>query len=374
MSIIIFLFPSICFSKSKTVTGEYCEIYLGDMKNKDDLGKIRKSVRKNSIIHGLRKLDKKNSQLDFWIVDLSPYVEKIVVVSHTERGRKICDKVKITVDPEVITEYLRQSSNYSGEKYWYDDIDDVLTKKSDKINIGLIIETKIPDLDRYKKEIMENKEEDWFHFKMIELNQDKYKVIDRRHLSKILEEQKLSSSGITDNETVRLGKILNLDIIVLRIIYEESKVTKVLKVDTGEVLLFRTYEEKKKEETKKEEGWISFGGTKNGDYYYDNRSMTFVSPKVIKVWSKLKYSKSGKEDEIQSRKKNDFSIDGYNKLDFTITLTEVDCINNTRKPIKYVDYDDQEKILEDYDFPDPSIQQLLPDTIGDSLRQEICPK
>jgi hypothetical protein len=68
-------------------------------------------------------------------------------------------------------------------------------------------------------------------------------------LSKVLEEQKLSSSDITDSDSVKLGKILNLDIIVLRLIYKDNKVTKVLKVDTGEVLLFKTYEpEKKKEE------------------------------------------------------------------------------------------------------------------------------
>ena len=83
---------------------------------------------------------------------------------------------------------------------------------------------------------------------MIKLKKDKYKVVDRRHMTKILEEQKLSSSGLTDSETVKLGKLLNLDIIVLRMIYEESKVTKVLKVDTGEVLLFQTYDEGKKEE------------------------------------------------------------------------------------------------------------------------------
>jgi hypothetical protein len=123
--------------------------------------------------------------------------------------------------------------------FWCSAIDGVLEKKSNKIKISLIIETKIPDLDGYKKETLENEEEIWFH-KMIDENKDKYKVVDRRHLNKILEEQKLSTSGITDSETIKLGKILNLDIIVLRLIYENSKVTKVLKVDTGEVLLFKT--------------------------------------------------------------------------------------------------------------------------------------
>ena len=107
--------------------------------------------------------------------------------------------------------------------------------------MGLIIETKIPDLDGYKKEQLENEQEKQF-FNMTVRNKDQYTLIERRHLNKVLEEQRLSISGITDTDTVKVGKILNLDIIVLRLIYENSQVTKILKVDTGEVLLSKTYD------------------------------------------------------------------------------------------------------------------------------------
>lgn len=252
--IIFFSFPSICFSELKTVEGEYCDVFLGDMKNKKELEKVRKSVTRESIKDGLRKHFFDEEDKDWDILDecvhdiITQYLEKVVVISHTKKGRKICEKVELTLDPDVIKKYLSQKSckNYRPwelyRKGWSWDINDILTKKNDKINIGLIIETKIPDLDGYKKETLENEEEKHFH-KMIELKKDKYKVIDRRHLTKILDEQKLSSSGITDSDTIRLGKILNLDIIVLRLIYENSKVTKVMKVDTGEVLLFKTYYE-----------------------------------------------------------------------------------------------------------------------------------
>jgi len=133
------------------------------MKNKDELEKVRKSVRRLSIKDGLRKQFFDEEDKDWDILDecvrdiISQYLEKVVVVSHTENGRKICDRVKITLDPEVINKYLSQKSckNYRPwELYrrgWSWDINDVLTKKSDKINIGLIIETKITDLDEYKK-------------------------------------------------------------------------------------------------------------------------------------------------------------------------------------------------------------------------------
>jgi hypothetical protein len=126
---------------------------------------------------------------------------------------------------------------------WEYDIHNILIEKSNKINIGLIIETKIPGIEVSKREQLENVQEKQF-FEITQLYKDKYKYVDRRHLKTILEEQKLSSSGITDSQTLKLGKLLNLDIIVLRLIYKESRVTKVLKVDTGEVLLFKTYETK----------------------------------------------------------------------------------------------------------------------------------
>ena len=252
--IIVFSFPSICFSVLKTVEGEYCDVYLGDMNNKKGLDDFKKTVRRFSILTGLTKHTQPSDgyismECDLYII--SNYMKKISVVSHTENGRKICDKVKITFDSEVIDKYISHNrcitNQYdplgimSEDELWYSDIDDLLKKKTEKINLGLIIETKIKDIDISKKEQLENREE-YFFFSMIERNKDKYKYVDRRHLKTILEEQKLSSSGLTDSETVKVGKLINLDIIVLRLIYDNSRVTKVLKVDTGEVLLFKTYE------------------------------------------------------------------------------------------------------------------------------------
>jgi len=142
-----------------------------------------------------------------------------------------------------------------------------------------------------------------------------------------------------------------------------------LKVDTGELLLFRTYEEKNKKE-----GWIDFGKTKEGDFYYDNRSMTYVSPNVIKVCIKIKYTTSRKKDVIQWRKENELPIVGYDKLDSHLRLEEIDCINNTEKLIKTTDYNDQGNILEDYDYQNSDINQILPESITDLLRREVCPK
>jgi len=46
--------------------------------------------------------------------------------------------------------------------------------------------------------------------------------------------------------------------------------------------------------TKENDRWVIFGFTENGSLYYDKMSVTNESQKIIKVWSKLKYSKVGK--------------------------------------------------------------------------------
>jgi hypothetical protein len=282
LTIIIILFPSICFSELKTVQGEYCQIYTGDMNNKEELEKFTDSLRMKSIENGLEKIKNRivrPKNLEMTETSFRDIVEnyiKAVVISHTKVGGRICKKVKITLDTDIINEYLKDldreqkpkrelkklqrkiisdrmselyhSTDNYGEwcwdlRSWF--IYHFPVKEKKDINVGILIETKIPNLGEQDRDYSENKEEGQFNeiielrnIMNSELENRKFRIIDRRHLSKILEEQKLSSSGITDSDTVKLGKILNLDIIVLRLIYDNSKITKVLKVDTGEVLLF----------------------------------------------------------------------------------------------------------------------------------------
>jgi len=115
LTIIIFSFPSICFSESKTVVNEYCEIYSGDMKNKKELEVFRKNVRILSIFQGVLKSDKsRRYNVSFSIDDIrnvSQYTEKVVVISHTEKNKKICDRVKITFDTEAMDKYIRLNTH-----------------------------------------------------------------------------------------------------------------------------------------------------------------------------------------------------------------------------------------------------------------------
>lgn len=382
LTIIIVAFPSICFSELKTVEGEYCDVYLGDLKNKKELNEFRQTVKYMSIKDGILKLiDEpwnmfKSDEYYQYIID--NYLEKVVVLNHTGKSRKICYKVTITTDKEVINKYFSQVFSDLPEGYelvepWINDIYDVTKKKSDKINIGLIVETKIPDIDLLQKEKLENEQEEAF-YKMTQWNNDKFKYLDRRHLNKVLEEQKLSSSGLTDSDTVKIGKLLNLDIIVLRLIYQDSRVTKVLKVDTGEVLLFKTYEGKIKETgtSSKEPNldiWECFGE----NWYYNKTNMT-KSSNIISVWTYYVVTDDYRKESIEKKKKDnnpDKSLK-YQNYEYVISLTEIDCKKKLARTKEEINYDDKGNILDRITDDNPKWGSILPESVGEGLHRELC--
>jgi hypothetical protein len=119
--------------------------------------------------------------------------------------------------------------------------------------------------------------------------------------------------------------------------------------------------------------WILYGTSDMGDSYYDKSSITEVSPKVIQVWNKDKYSKTGKDLIIQGRNNFNLSIDGYDKLDYVTDILELDCANRTIKDMFFVEYDNEDEILYEYDFPSPKIIHISPGSIQETLLKAVCP-
>jgi hypothetical protein len=119
--------------------------------------------------------------------------------------------------------------------------------------------------------------------------------------------------------------------------------------------------------------WILYGKSDMGDSYYDQSSITEVSPKVIQLWNKDKYSEVGKEIIIQGRKSINLSIEGYDKLDYVADIIELDCVSRTIKDIFFVEYDDEDEVLFEYDIPSPKIKQVSPGSIQETLLKMVCP-
>jgi hypothetical protein len=118
--------------------------------------------------------------------------------------------------------------------------------------------------------------------------------------------------------------------------------------------------------------WILYGTSAMGDSYYDKYSITEVSPQIIQVWNKDKYSKIGKDEIIQGRKNYNLSIEGYDRLDYVTDIIELDCVNRTIKDIMFVEYNNEDKVLYEYDFPNPKITHILPGTTTETLLKTVC--
>ena len=136
----------------------------------------------------------------------------------------------------------------------------------------------------------------------------------------------------------------------------------------------KTQEKTERKTIENSDRWIYFGETDTGVLYYDKTSVTNLSPKIIKVWTREKLSKVGKDKIIRGRGYTKQSLAGWDRLDMTKFLMEVDCMNNTRKMIKTGNYDSEGNPLYEYDFPNPRIEEVLPGSIGGDLLKKVCPK
>jgi hypothetical protein len=395
LSIIVISFPSIGFSKSKDVMSEYCDVYSGDIKNKKELDEFKKTVIIKAKENGLKKIVKEsqfsNTTADCIKNVINKVFEKVVVLKHTsqpeEKGRKICDKVKITYNPEAINKYLSQESCLkdwsAGKEYsdWCKEIDKVLTEKNEKYNVGLIIETQIPDIDANKKEVIEKEEEKQF-FEMVEANKAKYNVVDKSSFMKAAEENKIPIYGITDNDILQMGKLLNLDVIVHRLINKNSRVTKVRKINTGKVVLFNTYETKtdisetdsSKTDSPKDDSseWVKYGKDHNGTIHFYKKGTVDKDNDIVKVFNKWVFAKKEISSAIQYRRENSMPTKRYDKLSHMIYLSEIDCPGQSERMMYLFLYDKDGKSLYSHTFSDPEWILINPETNGETLLKEVC--
>ena len=251
--IIIFSFPSIGFSELKTVEGEYCQIYLGDLKNKKELEEFRQIVKMKSIQDGLKKIvyDKKLDDADYIrMMVKNDYLDKFKSISHTQRKRNICERVQVSVDVEVLKSILEKDilkfddgevviGEYE-DSFYCKDILNYFEKEKSTINLGLLTEIKGSSMPIDDEDKMVTEQEDKL-FKCLSKLKDKVNIVERKSLNNIIQEQKLSVSGITDTDTVKVGKILNLNFLILETVNDKRVTIKVLKIETGELVHLETY-------------------------------------------------------------------------------------------------------------------------------------
>jgi len=85
---VVFLFPSVCLSEVRTIQGEYCGVYSGDMQDKEELGKFRKTVRKKAVENGIYKIagsSEGHFSNECIRHVVKNYLQKAAVAGHTEK-------------------------------------------------------------------------------------------------------------------------------------------------------------------------------------------------------------------------------------------------------------------------------------------------
>ena len=152
---------------------------------------------------------------------------------------------------------------------------------------------------------------------------------------------------------------------------------RIILIVAGVICVFLLSCSDKKPEGKTEDKtdrWVSFGQIEEGILYYDKTTVTNVSPNIIMVWTRVKLSKIGKDLMIQDRKDNNQSIEGWDKLDRTMFLMEVDCMNNTTKKLELVCYNNEGSILSEDKISNMQINRVRPESMAETILRTVCPK
>ena len=126
--------------------------------------------------------------------------------------------------------------------------------------------------------------------------------------------------------------------------------------------------------------WILYGKTMDGVNYYYNKDIVKVKPNIIRVREKRGYSKIEKNKIIELRKRDKRSINGWDKLDHSISLREIDCIKRTNILVGSAYFNDKEEVLSETYYSEVFIRDymikksVIPDSISEILLKKVCLK
>ena len=94
---------------------------------------------------------------------------------------------------------------------------------------------------------------------------------------------------------------------------------------------------------------------------------------TVQVWGKRVFSDTGREEFLRDRRENGFSTKGWEKLGHFTSLYEIDCRKKIGRLLSVVIYDTDGKVVYADSFGKPKWDDILPDTVGDTLHKKVCP-
>jgi hypothetical protein len=119
--------------------------------------------------------------------------------------------------------------------------------------------------------------------------------------------------------------------------------------------------------------WVKYGKTNLGVHSYNKARMKHRTKDIIQVWNRVVFSSDeGRGNYIQIISKQGLSTEGYENLSHYLNLHEIDCKKGMYRLLSMTDYDTDGNVLFSETSDKSTWDYILPASIMDSLRKEVC--
>jgi len=123
------------------------------------------------------------------------------------------------------------------------------------------------------------------------------------------------------------------------------------------------------------DNWIQYGtGSQGNIYSYNKDTVKWKTNNIVQVWKREDFSVEGREKRIQGLIGKGLPTNGYDKFSHEMGLIEIDCEEMKRNLLSIVDYDTDGNVLLSSSYNEPDWRYIVPGSVGDGLRKEVCKK
>lgn len=120
-------------------------------------------------------------------------------------------------------------------------------------------------------------------------------------------------------------------------------------------------------------GWVEFSLEKHMLYLYKPDKIVRVSADIREIWTKWSYlDKTSIGKEIENRKRLNLSVEGYDKLSFTLDAVRINCRSREFALLEALDYNVSGEMLFDTGKLRFQMKKIVPESLMDSLSEKVC--
>ena len=118
--------------------------------------------------------------------------------------------------------------------------------------------------------------------------------------------------------------------------------------------------------------WKSLGGDDDFSYFYDSTSISYPSKKVGRFWTKTVYKDKGRIKAMERFRENKELLGMIKNVDHTLTLLEIDCMENKFRTLSGITYSKDGRILKSVDSTPSTWKFIPPHTMYEAFREIVC--